>query len=82
VAQDAAPTFSEDVAPILYSNCARCHRPGGLGPFSLMDFESATKNAADINDAVETGYMPPWHAEAAASRSHMRHGTRPRHDRP
>lgn len=63
VAQDANPTFSEDVAPILYANCASCHRPGGLGPFSLMEYESARANAADIQDAVATGYMPPWHAE-------------------
>jgi mono/diheme cytochrome c family protein len=63
IAQDAAPTFSEDVAPILFGNCVSCHRPGGLGPFSLMDYESARENAADINDAVARGYMPPWHAD-------------------
>ncbi len=63
VAQDAAPTFTKDVAPILYRNCTTCHRPGGLGPFSLLDYDTARKNVADIRDAVKTGYMPPWHAE-------------------
>lgn len=63
VAQDAAPTFAKDVAPILYENCTGCHRQGGLGPFSLMDYDSAKANAKDIRDAVKTGYMPPWHAE-------------------
>lgn len=63
VAQDATPTFSEHVAPILYGNCVSCHRPGGLGPFSLVEYDGAKANAADILDAVETGYMPPWHAE-------------------
>ena len=24
----AAPSFSKDVAPILYGNCVVCHRPG------------------------------------------------------
>lgn len=63
VAQGAVPTFSKDVAPILYRNCTTCHRPGGLGPFSLLDYDSAKANADDIKDAVKDGYMPPWHAD-------------------
>ncbi len=63
VAQDTAPTFTKDVAPILYKNCTTCHRPGGLGPFSLMDYDSAKANVDDIRDAVRSGFMPPWHAE-------------------
>lgn len=62
-AQGAVPTFSKDVAPILYRNCTTCHRPGGLGPFSLLDYDSAKANGDDIRDAVKDGYMPPWHAE-------------------
>ncbi len=61
-AQDADPTFTKDVAPILYQNCATCHRPGGLGPFSLLDYDSAKANVGDIKDAVKDGFMPPWHA--------------------
>lgn len=63
VAQDAVPTFAKEVAPILYANCTTCHRPGGLGPFSLLDYDNARKNAGDIRDAVAGGYMPPWHAD-------------------
>ncbi len=62
-AQNAAPTFSKDVAPILYKNCTTCHRPGGLGPFSLVDYDSAKANIDEMRDAVKSGYMPPWHAE-------------------
>jgi mono/diheme cytochrome c family protein len=62
-AQDDPPVFTKDVAPILYRNCATCHRPGGLGPFSVLDYDSAKANAADIADAVKTGTMPPWHAD-------------------
>lgn len=64
VAQSSAPTFSADVAPILYKNCTTCHRPGGLGPFSLIDYQGAKDNAKEMRDAVATGYMPPWHADA------------------
>lgn len=63
-AQAQVPTFSRDVAPILYANCTTCHRPGGLGPMSLLDFAGATRVAARIRKAVSTGYMPPWHADA------------------
>ena len=30
------PTFNKDVAPILYANCVTCHRPGEIGPMSLL----------------------------------------------
>jgi mono/diheme cytochrome c family protein len=59
----ADPTFAEDVAPILYKNCTVCHRPSGLGPFSLLEYDSAKKEASKMRDAVEAGQMPPWHAE-------------------
>ncbi len=64
VAATAAPTFAKDVAPILYASCSSCHRPGGLGPFSLLTYEDVKENAAEVLDAIATGYMPPWHAEA------------------
>ena len=59
----AAPNFSKDVAPILYSNCTSCHHPGGLGPFSLVDYDSAKAQTDKMEDAVSSGYMPPWGAE-------------------
>ena len=34
----AAPTFSKDVAPIIYKNCTVCHRPGEIGPFSMLTY--------------------------------------------
>ena len=63
VAQDSAPVFTKDVAPILYRNCTTCHRPGGLGPFTLLEYDSAKANVKEMKDAVKTGFMPPWHAE-------------------
>ena len=62
-ARDAEPTFAQDVAPILNKNCTTCHRPGGLGPFSLLDYDSAKSNVTQMREAVSTGQMPPWHAE-------------------
>jgi hypothetical protein len=60
----APPTFSKDVAPILYKNCVNCHRPGEMAPMSLMTYELARPYAKSIRARVELGAMPPWHAEA------------------
>ena len=61
----ATPTFSKDVAPILYRNCVTCHRPGEIAPMSLLTYEQARPYARSIRDRIEQGTMPPWHAEAA-----------------
>ena len=61
----AAPTFSKDVAPILYKNCTNCHRPGEIGPMPLVSFADARPWAKAIANRVTDGTMPPWHADPA-----------------
>jgi hypothetical protein len=58
------PTFSKDVAPILYRNCTSCHRPGEIAPMSLLTFQDARPYAKAIRDEITDGAMPPWQAEA------------------
>ena len=58
-------TFSRDVAPIIYKNCAECHRPGELAPMSLLTFKEARPWARSIKEKVVTRQMPPWHADPA-----------------
>src|SRR6185436_2327466 len=62
----AVPTFSKDVAPILYKNCAGCHRPGEIAPMSLLTYEQARPYARSIGQHIQLGTMPPWHADAPA----------------
>ena len=57
------PTFSKDVAPILYKNCVGCHRPGEIGPMSLLSYSDVRPHAKAIRDEVGDGNMPPWHAD-------------------
>jgi len=59
----ATPTFNKDIAPILYQNCATCHRPGEVAPFSLLTYQDASKRAKLISAVTERRYMPPWKAE-------------------
>jgi hypothetical protein len=60
----ATPTFSKDVAPILYKNCVSCHQPGNIAPMSLLTYDQARPYARSIKARVEAGTMPPWHAVA------------------
>jgi hypothetical protein len=61
----ATPTFSKDVAPIVYKNCTNCHRPGELAPMSLLTYKDARPWAKSIATQVSKGAMPPWHADPA-----------------
>jgi hypothetical protein len=60
------PTFSKDVAPILYGSCVSCHRPGEMAPMSLVTYAQVRPYASSIRARIESGAMPPWHAEAPA----------------
>lgn len=57
-------TYAKDIAPILYQNCASCHRAGEIGPFALMSYADAKKRAAQLASVTESRFMPPWHAES------------------
>ncbi len=54
------PTFCKNIAPILFAQCAPCHRPGEPGPFSLLTYEDAKKHAEQIPAVTRKRYMPPW----------------------
>jgi hypothetical protein len=64
-AQSPPPTFTRDVAPILYSKCVECHRPGAIGPMSLLTFDDARPWAKSIRQKVADRSMPPWFADPA-----------------
>jgi hypothetical protein len=58
-----AVTFHRDVEPILQRSCVGCHRPGEIGPFSLLSYAKARANARTIRSVVSERRMPPWHAD-------------------
>jgi mono/diheme cytochrome c family protein len=59
------PTFTKDVAPILFKNCTTCHRAGEIGPMPLTTFAEARPWARAIRTAVTARTMPPWGADTA-----------------
>jgi Flp pilus assembly protein TadD/mono/diheme cytochrome c family protein len=56
----SAPTFTRDIAPILYRSCSNCHRPGESGPFPLLTYDDAKKFAPQIAATLSSRAMPPW----------------------
>lgn len=53
-------TYSQHIAPILLQKCGNCHRPGNIGPFSLLTYQEAYENREGIYADVFFGKMPPW----------------------
>jgi hypothetical protein len=62
-AQDKAPTFNKDVAPIVFKECATCHRPGEAAPFSLLNYQDTRKRGKLIASVTQSKQMPPWKAD-------------------
>src|SRR6186713_1926037 len=56
--------FSEHVAPIVFNQCAVCHRPGEAAPFSLLSYEDVRKRGKLIASVTQSRYMPPWLADS------------------
>jgi peroxiredoxin len=71
----AGVTFARDVRPVLDRHCIECHRPGEIGPFSLVDHDEAAGWGDMILEVIDQGRMPPWHASpehgAFANARHM-----------
>jgi hypothetical protein len=63
--QDSARsvTFHKDVLPVLQRNCQSCHRPGQIGPFSMLTYKDARPWAKAMKQAVVSRAMPPWFAD-------------------
>ena len=59
----SVPTFSKDVAPVLYTHCVECHRAGEAAPMALTSYQEARPWAKAIKAAVLQHVMPPWLAD-------------------
>jgi hypothetical protein len=57
-------TYAKDVAPILYAQCASCHHPGEVAPFSLLSYQDAKKRASQLTAVTQSRFMPPWKADS------------------
>ena len=60
-------SYWQDVAPIVFNRCVKCHQEGGIGPFRLDRYEDAKIYAASAVSAVKAGTMPPYLIKADGS---------------
>jgi peroxiredoxin len=58
-----AVTYAKHVSRILQKNCQECHRPGQIGPMSLLTYNDALAWADNIREVVSERRMPPWFAD-------------------
>ncbi len=56
----AVPTFTRDVAPILFKHCGGCHG-------SMLSYDAALPSAKRIGERVRARTMPPWPADPSHS---------------
>jgi hypothetical protein len=56
-------TFTKDIAPIFFKQCAECHRAGEAAPFSVMSYKDVRPWAKSIKEKVAKREMPPWSAD-------------------
>lgn len=56
-------TWSEHIAPIVYDNCAGCHRPGQVSPMPFLSYDDVRRRGSLVAQVVRTRYMPPWKPE-------------------
>src|SRR5918911_1613605 len=68
--QTGAPsevTFTKDIAPILQRSCQNCHRPDGVAPMALVNYDDVRPWARAIKQRTgigpHAGVMPPWYME-------------------
>jgi peroxiredoxin len=60
---EGSVTYAKEVSRILQAKCQECHRPGQIGPMSLLSYDDATAWAETIKEVIQEGRMPPWYAD-------------------
>lgn len=61
-----APTWYQDIAPLVSEHCQSCHTDGGIAPFGLQTYAQAKMWAGAFEGVLPTGYMPPFLAAETA----------------
>lgn len=60
IQRGSTPTWSHNIAPLVYNHCTTCHHAGGAGPFSLTTYRDARRWAPQIATVTRSHFMPPW----------------------
>ncbi len=61
-------TYTQHIQPLLSANCVECHTAGGIAPFALDSYRTASRRARMMGVVAADGVMPPWQAEPSYRR--------------
>lgn len=53
-------TWADGVGQLFQQNCVKCHRQGGIAPFSLETYSDVAPMVNMIQTSINSGAMPPW----------------------
>ncbi|WP_306644173.1 T9SS type A sorting domain-containing protein [Sanyastnella coralliicola] len=56
-------TWADDIAPMVFDHCTKCHRPGEIGPMPFTTYDEVAGYASIIEYVTSIKYMPPWSPE-------------------
>src|SRR5688572_755265 len=62
-AAERAPVTFNDIAPLVFDRCVRCHNPNGPAPFSLVSYADVKRRASLVAAMTASRLMPPWKSE-------------------
>lgn len=57
----------KNIAPVIYSKCSPCHRPGSGAPFNLISYKDVKQHLHTVQISINERLMPPWPADTAYS---------------
>ncbi len=60
-----APTYHQDVKPVVDAYCGTCHRVGGVAPIPLENYDQVKAASSLIPDQINSRSMPPFLAAPA-----------------
>ena len=56
-------TWTGQISAWVKKNCAQCHQPGDIGPFSVADYNEVVGWSDMMMETIDQKRMPPWHAD-------------------
>jgi peroxiredoxin len=56
-------TYAKEISRIMQNRCQECHRPGQIGPMSLLSYEDAVAWSETIREVIDENRMPPWYGD-------------------
>ena len=60
-----SPTWSSDIACLVYTHCTACHHENGIAPFSLTSYADAYGYQGVMQSDVNNHIMPPYPPDVA-----------------